>query len=514
MSLKKWEIKLGIHHQELGLPWDEPVPEEKWPLVADYCGNDVDATEATFDHLSGDWVARQILAVLSSLTVNDTTNQHTSKIVFGNEKNPQKQFNYPDLRETFPGYKFENGKSTYRGITVGEGGLVYAEPGMYSDVPILDATSMHPSSIEAMNLFGPYTKNFSDLKTGRVAIKHKEYARLKTLLNGKLVPFIDDALSENPKFTLKDVSKGLKTAINAVYGLTIARFDNPFRDPRNIDNVVAKRGALFMVDLLYAVQEKGFTVAHIKTDSIKIPNATQEILDFVSEFGKKYGYDFEHEATYEKFCLVNDAVYIAKIGWHAEEPELVGTWTATGTQFAQPYVFKTLFSHEPIRFEDMCETKTVTSALYLDMNEEYELPFDNNQVKDIQEHDYHFVGKAGSFCPIKAGCGGGLLLREKDGKYHAATGSKGYRWMESEMVKKLGKEEDVDQTYYTDLVDEAVKDISEYGDFEWFLSDDIDAPIGFNDVPPWTSPCGVPLLNCADCKDVLNCNYLDPVPFK
>ena len=26
-SLKKREIKLGLHHQELGLPWDEPVPE-------------------------------------------------------------------------------------------------------------------------------------------------------------------------------------------------------------------------------------------------------------------------------------------------------------------------------------------------------------------------------------------------------------------------------------------------------------------------------------------------------
>lgn len=515
MSLKKWEIKLGIHHQELGLPWNEPVPEEKWPLVAEYCGNDVDATEETFDHLSGDWVARQILAELSGLTVNDTTNQHTSKIVFGNDKNPQKQFNYPDLRETFPGYKFENGKSTYRGITVGEGGLVHAEPGMYSDVPILDATSMHPSSIEAMNLFGPYTKNFSDLKMGRVAIKHKDFETLKTLLNGKLVPFIDDALSEKPKFTLKDVSKGLKTAINAVYGLTYARFDNPFRDPRNIDNVVAKRGALFMVDLLYAVQEKGFTVAHIKTDSIKIPNATKEILDFVSDFGKKYGYDFEHEATYEKFCLVNDAVYIAKIGWHAEEPELVGTWTATGTQFAQPYVFKTLFSHEPIAFEDMCETKTVTSALYLDMNEDLDLPFDENghPKKEEDFHDYHFIGKAGSFCPIKSGCGGGLLLREKDGKYHAATGSKGYRWMESEMVKKLGKEDDVDRTYYTNLVDEAVKDISEYGDFEWFLSDDIDAPIGFNDVPPWTSPCGEPLLACTDCKNV-NCDYINTVPFK
>ncbi len=30
-------------------------------------------------------------------------------------------------------------------------------------------------------------------------------------------------------------------------------------------------------------------------------------------------------------------------------------------------------------------------------------------------------------------------MREKDGKYYAATGSKGYRWMESEMVKELEK---------------------------------------------------------------------------
>ena len=26
-SLKKREVELGIHHQELGLPWDKPVPE-------------------------------------------------------------------------------------------------------------------------------------------------------------------------------------------------------------------------------------------------------------------------------------------------------------------------------------------------------------------------------------------------------------------------------------------------------------------------------------------------------
>ena len=44
-SLKKWEIELGIHHQELGLPWDQPVPESMWQKVAEYCDNDVIATE-------------------------------------------------------------------------------------------------------------------------------------------------------------------------------------------------------------------------------------------------------------------------------------------------------------------------------------------------------------------------------------------------------------------------------------------------------------------------------------
>ena len=89
-----------------------------------------------------------------------------------------------------------------------------------------------------------------------------------------------------------------------------------------------------MIDLKHAVQEKGFTVAHIKTDSIKIPNATPEIIEFVREFGGKYGYDFEHEATYDKFCLVNDAVYIARKGDHGMPSE-----HSSSTQ----YVYKTLF---------------------------------------------------------------------------------------------------------------------------------------------------------------------------
>jgi hypothetical protein len=482
-SLKKFEIELGIHHQEMGIPWDEPVDKKLWDKVVEYCTNDVLATEATFNYLEPDWIARQILAELSGLNVNATTNQHTTRIIFGRDarENPEKvknELQYTDLSEMFPGYSFDNGKSMYRGEETGEGGYVYAEPGMYTNVALLDVASMHPTSIEELNLFGEYTKNFSDLKRARIYIKHKDFDKAKKLFGGKLAPYLDDEKKA------KDLSMALKTAINSVYGLTSARFENPFRDPRNMDNIVAKRGALFMINLKHEVQERGFTVAHIKTDSIKIPNATKEIIDFVFEYGKKYGYTFEHEATYEKMCLVNNAVYIAK--------ERGGEWTATGAQFAQPYVFKMLFSHEPLIFSDICETKSVKDALYLDMNE--------NLGPD--EHNYEFIGKVGLFCPIKSGCGGGELVVKRNDKYVSATGAKGYRWLEAETVKAMTNDagkvdaDIIDLSYYDNLVNDAVDDIGKFGDPEWFMSDD---PVE-EDVPPWLPPCGDKKIDiCSEC---------------
>ena len=519
-SLKKLEIEMGIHHQELGLPWDQPVPENLWPKVSEYCDNDVIATEAAFDYLSADWTARQILADLAGLTVNDTTNTLTTRFIFGKNKTPQSQFCYRDMSKPvtsldpevkkfldeacpemmsqrhgpeksllpyFPGYKFEAGVSTYKGETVGEGGYVYAEPGMHYHVALLDIASMHPHSLIAECLFGPeFTRRFREIVEGRVNIKHEAWDIVNNMLGGVLTPYVQKVI--NGEMKTKDLANALKTAINSVYGLTSANFDNPFRDIRNKDNIVAKRGALFMIDLKEEVQKRGFTVAHIKTDSIKIPNATPEIIQFVMDFGRKYGYTFEHEATYDRMCLVNDAVYICRYD--------DGHWDATGTQFAVPYVFKTLFSKEKIEFNDLCETKSVTSALYLDMNER--LPDVSDAEKDLAKietkfkkgeideaeyntrkeeygliiatgHDYKFIGKVGAFCPIKPGCGGGLLVREKDGKYYSATGSKGYRWLESEMVQN--NQDIIDISYYKELVDAAVETISEYGDFEMFVSD-------------------------------------------
>ena len=533
-SLKKFEIELGIHHKELGLPWDKPVPEELWTKVAEYCDADVLATEAVFNARKADFVARQIqvdlvkmMHSITNVSVNDTTNSLSTKIIFGSNRNPQSEFNYRDLSKPvdgsqyeeyrrkfgddyifrvfddngiplyrdyipgedlpkgysilpfFKGYTFDHGKSIYMDEEVGEGGRVYAEPGMYGNVWDGDIASQHPHSIIFECLFGPkYTKIFEDIVQARVAIKHKDFDKAGKLLNGALKPYLNEEQSA-------DLAQALKIVINSIYGLTSAAFDNAFRDRRNIDNIVAKRGNLFMTLLKHEVQKLGYKVAHIKTDSIKIADASNDIIEFVTKFGKEFGYTFETEAEFNRFCLVNNAVYIAR----NRSGKNMGKWTATGKQFAVPYVFKTLFSKESIEFSDMCEAFEVKTALYLDMNEGL----------SEGEHNYHFVGKVGNFCPIKPGSGGGELLREgkdKDGniKYFAPGGTlksdknkTPYRWLESEMVKELGKADKIDRSYYDKLVDDAVFEISKYGDFEWFISDD--PIVNDEDIPWWSLPC-------------------------
>ena len=250
--------------------------------------------------------------------------------IFGKEKHPQLVYTdlatgksdsvvevEPDILtdkniiNAFPGYEWVRGEdgrmhNMFRGTDLGLGGYVYAEPGMYYNIALLDVASLHPHSAVALNYFGDYTKNFKDLMDVRIYVKHGEYDKAKKLFGGKLSKYLDDPAQA------KALAQALKIAINSVYGLTSATFDNPFRNPKNANNIVALRGALFMRTLQDEVQQRGFTVAHIKTDSIKIPDATPEIIDFCMDFAKKYGYTFEHEATYEKMCLVNNAVYIAK----------------------------------------------------------------------------------------------------------------------------------------------------------------------------------------------------------
>lgn len=530
-SLKWYEIKLGIHHQECRWRWDQPVPEEFWPEVMDYCENDVRALEAVMDYadIQSDYIAREILAELTGKTIYDRTNNLTAALIFGNDKHPQ--LVYTDLKtglqyganneivghtKAFPEYDYILGKdgkyhNMYKGIDLSKGGWVDAEPGMYSLIDLLDVESLHPSSAIALNYFGEHTKTFDELVRLRKAVKHKRFDEARSLFQGRCAKYLDDPA------IAKRLAYALKIAINSVYGLTSASFANAFHDDRNINNIVALRGALFMAELVLQVRERGFKVAHVKTDSLKIVNATPEIIEFCMNMAHEYGYNFDHEAQYDRFCLLNKAVYVARYSDNKEvNSDHCGTWTATGDELIEPYVLKTLFTHEDVTFNDLVQVFTTTSALYLDMNEGLDDPTDLEKQwtkrrnkgkvslsirenehdgteylpgdpvldelgKKVDElHKYVFVGRTGAFVPVKAGVGGGHLMRvlgtqdemleqgyPKFKTYAYATGSKGYRWLETEKVIEEHLQDAVDMSYYAKLAADAKKHIEEAGEYSF-----------------------------------------------
>lgn len=431
-SLKRWEVDLGIKHVEMEIPWDKPVPDELIDTVVEYCVNDVDATEKLFDTIYADYVAREILATIAKGSMNATNNQLTAKFIFGDDPRPQDKFNYVHLNKLFPGYEYSFGKSTYRGFETGEGGFVYAEPGVYSDIALLDVESMHPNSLVNMNYFGPYTQRYADLLKVRVLLKHNKIDEVKQMFDGVLAPFLD-----NPEY-LKPLVTALKIVINSVYGMTSAKFDNKFKHPDNVDNIVAKRGALFMVDLKFAIEEQGYTVCHIKTDSVKVPNADEKIIQFVHDFGKqeKYNYKFEHEHTYKRMALINNAVYIAQL-----EDD---SWSPVGAEYANTYLLKRVWTKEELVDRDFFITKQSKGHIYL---------------------GDEFVGKVGSIYASKSGAE--CMWTEDDENFKSVTGTKGYLFKQTDQFDI----EDVDFAYYDKVAIDGLKKIMKVGDITKIVDD-------------------------------------------
>ena len=174
------------------------------------------------------------------------------------------------------------------------------------------------------------------------------------------------------------------------------------------------------------------------------------------------------------------------------------------TCYLVPYIFKSLFAKDAykidektneklpvkIEFDDLCVTKAVTTSLYLDMNERLDdvTEFEKELKKLLKEenpdpikvaelegiisqgHNYIFVGKIGQFCPIKKGCGGGELVSARENKFYSVNGTKGFRFLESETVKKLKKENDIDESYFVGMTNESIEHISAFGNFDWFVN--------------------------------------------
>ena len=562
MGLKKWEIKLqkegklpeSVIHKEMGIPWDQPAPKDRWDEIIGYCKNDVLATEVVYWETQPFLAARllqvDLVHALHGKNVRafprDTANTLSKRIIFGSERKPQYAFNYRDLSKPvgsdqyreyrdkfgpdykfrvwnekglpeyqdyiegmnlpdgysilafFPGYTFDQfapkgKKSFFMDDYGGEGGRIFSAPGLYEDVWDGDIASQYPHSIMAEMLFGPdYTKTFSEIVKARIAVKHKDFDTAGKLLNGALKPYLKEE-------TAKDLAQALKIVINSIYGLTSASFENEFKDPRNKDNIVAKRGNLFMMVLKNQIEQMGYEVCHIKTDSIKIPNADEKVKEFVLKFGREYGYEFETEAEFKKFVLLNDAAYVGRCK--------DGSWAFKADQFKPSFLQKMLFTKEKIVFEDYCQTFSVQQgAIYLDKNEDLEdvtqlekrfdyldrklkkeeVPkgFDNlDQVeKEMGEldariragHQLEFIGRVGQFVPVVDGVGGGPLYRVHEGRRFALSGTSGYKWLEAETVKLYGWQDKVDLGYFRAICDETVDDINKVSapaSFDYLMSE-------------------------------------------
>ena len=474
------------------------------------------ALKAVWKEIHTDIDVRKFLCDLSGLKMINTNRQHITKFIFKGNKHPN--LVYTDLAtgvaeyldgkiaeptndfvQAFPGYEYNkygfkkedykdgvcmNMKSRYMGEDPSEGGFIYSKPGIYYNVWCLDVSGMHPASLIALNKLGEYTKIYKEIRDARLYIKHRDYESAGKLLDGNLKPYL-----KSPK-DAKKLSKALKLILNSLYGWCAATFNCEFKDPRDLDNIVAKRGALFMITLKNEVIKQGFEVIHCKTDSIKVVNPTPELHQFINEFGEKYGYIFEVEEKFEKIALLNRAVYVAKefddspayLDRKEDNPN-ASRWTATGgTAKEQPYVFKKLFSGEEWDVSDLPQRKKVQKgALYLDYNEEFpditaelkeltklkKKPEENEErIKVLEsyiskQHDYRFIGRVGQFVPIKPGCGGAELLCNRDGKYVAVSGTTGYRFKEYAYVVANHLEDEIDMSYYDKMCEELKNEISE-----------------------------------------------------
>jgi hypothetical protein len=203
-----------------------------------------------------------------------------------------------------------------------------------------------------------------------------------------------------------------------------------------------------MIDLkadLHAVEK---TPIHFKTDSVKLPNADAEAISFVITHGLMYKYEFELEAMYEKFVLVNDAVYVGR-----QE----GVWTTTGAQFQHPYVFKSLFGQGEWELPDVFEARSVQKGrIYLD--------FAGSDLDQPDKNKMRHIGKTGLFVPVLEK--GGVLWRynEEQDKYYAVSGTKGHLWMEAHIAKDLHDKGElkIDFSYHDKLVKDAIAAIEQY----------------------------------------------------
>jgi energy-coupling factor transporter ATP-binding protein EcfA2 len=525
-GLKHRQIKYGIRHIENPHPWDEPLAEEYWDELRIYNANDIISNVIDFvENLRGSWFSKcftsydmnKRLGNPPSISPWLTDRQVYESCLFGREQNPSRFFPKVDLRKWFPEYELKpNGEAIYHSkilgdVKLGKGGLVIAEQGLHMNVLEADLFSAHPHGIKEMNVFGPYTPIANGYLEANGAMKRKDFRRAFEALGMTMEdlsnvcefafgrPPTDEELpsllgepcdTPYPYINPKGVRQCIKEFCNQGYGIFAATFSTRARNPHDNGNPVANFSACTVVRGVEAAIEAGGSVKHVKTDSLKMPAVTRQVLDAVFASAEKVGQKFEVEDIYQKFLLLNKSEYAA----FAQSDK---QWHFRGKKFLRPYIRKCLFTGEPMVFDDYCETISSQGTLYL--------------VNPDNPSDSEHIGKVGRFIPMpNAASGGRTLVTERvlangnkvleeaddvsnndecpDGEpafaYSAPSGTKGWLWVEKEAyILAYGEDlTHIDHSYYEHMQKAVIDEINAITPFDELTDmDDV----------PFDAPCRV-----------------------
>lgn len=473
-SLKCFMLDLGLPIKETPYSFDTVLTEEQTQEVIGYCKNDSLTVKLLIEKYKGHFQTSKLLAEQAGLNGNYPKISLLSEIIYNKEltDKERRQYNLLTLKvitDKYPNFKFNTGiegKERYVNeyedykYLLGEGGFnllpenvlkkdafgnwrtIESNNGLYLDVTSLDIDSMHPNSAIQVNYFGKYTKNYQDIlemkelcsSENSFVYKQEELAKIGHIINN------EEELKER---------RGLfKLILNSTYGNTYIKDKKTNQVKASAlnkceHNIIALYGSAYSSTLHHTLVTElikefpDIVIVQMKTDSIKIANCTQKIIDYCNNFAKEYGYTYKVEDTFQYIaCKGNEYIAINSKG------EIV---KSSSDDEQEDYnvdikgsTFKILYDDRGhLRTKNDLRSLLITikgkSVYKLGTMQELGKKTTFNYVKDVQSHKVQY------FLPVIEACKEGLYpyYENKNGSKCAVSGFKNQKVIAIYDLKEL-----------------------------------------------------------------------------
>lgn len=232
------------------------------------------------------------MATIADLSILSTPYEILNKLIYGKDSQKESIFNESnvsigDIKNIFPEFSNINENFYYNDVLLNSGGFNKVIPGVYHNVVSIDIDSAYPNAIIALNYFNEYTKNFKLLLELKKLQANSNFDSVKE----KIACSFGKTLSEDE---LKVLKKYFKLFINMTYG---------YIQKKSNVNLVSLYVSSFMLSIANFIEQQGYKIVHIQTDSIKIIGCTDDLLESIQNYAKKYLFSFKIEQKYTELYL-------------------------------------------------------------------------------------------------------------------------------------------------------------------------------------------------------------------